>query len=663
MELSAPRTLTAACLAFPPALATAAWIALLLAEFGLFGPALPVAALTLSWPVLTLLLRTRIAHDRPLPPLVAALLIAVGSFALTTPPGEILLGGWDPGVYVQTAAAVSRQGGLKLVETDLPGLAASPRRDLVSRLNNGILEPFPGMRVLPDGRISPQFYHLYPCLMAVPWSLGGARAAWMLNPLLAACSIVAFYLLASRLLTPWWGVAAALVLATNPAQIWQAKFSTAEMLTQFLLLSGAALFAEAMRRRESPLPPLLAGLLLGAALLTRYDTILFAVPFLLILAASAAGGAHPRQTLLTLTPFLILSGHAYLHQRFVAPFYQPLGSSVTWVLAIAAVILLLLLLLPTTPAAPVVARFMARWSGGVRIVAAGLFGLWCLFAWFVRPPLATGGLAAETLRQLLGHDSRAFALLAGRESGNMLYLQDLMGALGLALALTGVLLLIATRRENWATAWVAASAGVLGLLTLTVFHDHFLMWVARRFEPVVIPLLCAGVAASGAFVSGALPRGKAAGAILVGAALFLNLPGTVTMARESDWPGLLTWYDRVEQAIPAGAAVYSDQPGVAAALRFIGGRKAYEMPRKTPERTTELVDHLRRNAAQGGEILLLTDTRFADPRARGLDLRGEFPLRSSDLSQRLRGLPKGSRPRVAELRLYRVLPLSGESPR
>jgi hypothetical protein len=87
------------------------------------------------------------------------------------------------------------------------------------------------------------------------------------------------------------------------------------------------------------------------------------------------------------------------------------------------------------------------------------------------------------------------------------------------------------------------------------------------------------------------------------------------------------------------------------------------MPRKTPERTTELVDHLRRNAAQGGEILLLTDTRFADPRARGLDLRGEFPLRSSDLSQRLRGLPKGSRPRVAELRLYRVLPLSGESPR
>jgi hypothetical protein len=76
------------------------------------------------------------------------------------------------------------------------------------------------------------------------------------------------------------------------------------------------------------------------------------------------------------------------------------------------------------------------------------------------------------------------------------------------------------------------------------------------------------------------------------------------MAREREWPGLIAWYEQAERAIPAGAYVYSDQPGFAAPLRYLSGRRAYELAARSPERIERLIALMRRKAAEGAGLYL-----------------------------------------------------------
>ena len=154
------------------------WTALSLAEFGRFTAVLPIAAFPVA-AVFAFRMLTRGRGTGAAPGLAREDLLAVGiacaTLLLTLPPDEHLLGGFDPGVYVQTAAAVARSGSLLIDQPDLAALGAEERALLFRRVGN-VYMPFQGMFLLADGRIAPQFYHLYPCLMAVAWSVGGVRA-------------------------------------------------------------------------------------------------------------------------------------------------------------------------------------------------------------------------------------------------------------------------------------------------------------------------------------------------------------------------------------------------------------------------------------------------------------------------------------------------------
>lgn len=645
--------------------AATAWTALTLAEFGYFVAFLPLLAFPATTiAVFLLLTRDRTAGEsRGLAPQdLFAAGIACATLLLSCPPDEILLGGQDPGVYVHTAAAVARQGSLLLKEPDLAALTAE-ERELISRSLYGITEPFPGMWLLPDGRISPQFYHLYPSLMAVVWPLGGIRAALLVNPLLNVGAVLALYALAALLLGRGWGLAAALVHALSPAQIWQAKFPTAEMTTQFFLLAGVALLAQATAD-DAP-PPILAplsGAVLGMAALTRYDTIIFLVPLIAVLLWGMGPAGKTRPVLIVVGTTILFCAQAWLHQQFISPYYRPLDTIVGWSLAVAAVLIPAVLLLRRTGTWQHLAEGIGRSETMIRAAVATLLAGWILFGWFIRPRLAGQGRVGHLFRLLVGDPStsRLAKLLAGTESRNMLYVVDLLGAVGLLALLAGIALLVVQRRRLWETAWTAASLGVLVVLTVNVFHDHFLMWVSRRFVPVVIPFASVGIAAAGALAANVSGRRRPAltmaGSAVVVAVLLLNGGSTRALAREREWPGLIAWYETFEKAIPASAALYSDQPGFAAPVRFISGRRAYEMHSRNPERIGRLVALMRRKAAAGGEVFYLSQQPFEDPQATGLLPVGAYPLRSSILAAPRSGVPRETRYRGADFVLYRVQP-------
>ncbi len=202
-------------------LLAALWSGLVLAELNRFSAWLALCAAVLAgatvWRHFSRKPLDQTSHDEQLRWLLVVVALAILSLTLTLPPSEFILGGWDPGVYVHTAAGLARDGKLLQIAPDLAALDAESRT-LIGRQGQNAWEPFLGMRMLPDGRISPQFYHLYPVLMALLWACGGVRAALLVNPLLNVISIVVMYLWACRWVRPRWAFVAALLLALNPAQ-------------------------------------------------------------------------------------------------------------------------------------------------------------------------------------------------------------------------------------------------------------------------------------------------------------------------------------------------------------------------------------------------------------------------------------------------------------
>ena len=90
----------------------ASYLALILAECNKFTLAPCILFATLAGSTATWIAYRRV---RQLPSSgkaawILAGLMAFGSLIMTTPPSEMILGGWDPGVYIHTAASISRGG-------------------------------------------------------------------------------------------------------------------------------------------------------------------------------------------------------------------------------------------------------------------------------------------------------------------------------------------------------------------------------------------------------------------------------------------------------------------------------------------------------------------------------------------------------------------------
>lgn len=646
----------------------ALWSGLLLAELGHFAawPVLLLAAFVTGciWLYLSKWQQdVGIASTGDVEGLAAACALALLALVIVLPPSELLLGGWDPGVYLHTASALSRTGELLQHTPDLAALDAESRL-LIGRQGQDAWEPFLGMRMLPDGRISPQFYHLYPVLMALAWPLGGVRAALLVNPLLYVFSIILMYLWACRWVRPRWAFAAALLLALNPAQVWQAGFGTSELLAQCLLLLGLVATDHAFAERNTtPLPVFLAGASFGLLLLTKYEAILFVVPFAIVLLFGLRTRAQ-RSTVFILVGIIAMFGaHAGVHQIFFAPLYHPMGNWVLPGLVVAGglTLLIALIALLTPPRRAPEAPSATVWRMGLRLTAVFGFVAWVVFAWYVRPRLTVDGRVLRLFMSLMpgGHETDWFAFLAGRNARNFWYLRSLFGGFGLLVSLTGVGLLIMQTKKTWRWAWLVASVGVLFVLMTQMSHEPFMMFVSRRMVPVVLPLFCLG----GAFFCDRCEwgfrkytrHGLLVGVLVVVFSLWGVLGETVFLARHREWPGLTDWLDQLATSIPEGAIVYSDAPGFAAPLRFLYGIPAYEVHALHPGERRDPMAMMIHRATGQHDVFWLTQATIPAAYEDSLIPAATLGLASVIQGSRPHKVPQHVRPRAGIFVLYRIL--------
>ena len=525
-----PSVEAAAIIAATGALLTG-WLAFLLASLGLLRPAPLIALVTLLTGGLLVLgwrRRRSLAPERPR--LAGAdwvgLAIALLALGLALRPHQVVVGGLDAGVYINTGANIARVGGIQFIDpitadlargatgpraqTDTPDIAPpgaeSAIRHLMNRLPEGRFPFSDYLRLsgfyashLGAGLITPQFFHLYPVWLGLAGQFTGDMGMFYVTPALAWLGAVMFALAGRRLFGAWTGNITLLVLGLNSLQIWFARHSLSEALLQFLL--GATTYgwvaAHTLPEHDDATTPAsttthpfflaLAGLALGSFALAHAQFV-FAFALLPPLAIWLwLSRRWTRAYWAFFVPLLLLFDHAVLYILTIAwEYFEGLYHHVIldlWEARLPALLLLNAGLLALT---------LLRWTRdrwwplathprlrriGPPLLAAAT-GLVLAYAYLIRPGLLTPG----ALEGYIGAPTPP-----GPEA-TMVRLGWYLSPLGMLLAGVGAVAIVA--RLRMALALPLALVGIYGLaFNLASFTAESYIYSLRRFVPIVLPLL------------------------------------------------------------------------------------------------------------------------------------------------------------------------------
>lgn len=509
------------------AVAVVAWISLILAHLG--AHSLPaVAALSLAvvacvaavtvvavrrWPG-----RVGVRVDRA--GLLGLAAVAVLSAVMFLPGFHYGVADKDPGGYVAHAMEIARTGDYSFTDP-----ASDPQRVPHVEMAS-VRARFPGVWIQGTDRVVPQFYHLWPALLATSYDLDGERGLSNTAPLcgvLAVCALAlavrrgvasasaagdpdddleavprplkrfaARPLGALRRRAELAGLVAGAVvgvgMATNMLEVWQAKYPTTEISAQLFFVGTLLALVVAMTTGWRP-AAFVAGLLTGVGFLDRADNLI------LLLLAAALGAA-----LLALrrfdgraVAFVVGIGIVLPHALWQA--YSPhaarhytLSNNVP---TLTKVVTVVAVLYAVGLAVRYLARPVVRWVNR-RVLVLGrtqlLLGLIILVA-------AAALLALGFLRpRLFGADYAYFGGQGRQRTFDEQSLDRLgwfVGKPAFLLALLG-LAVVALRR--WSAAMWTIAGPLLAVLPVYAWHaknSTRLMWWTRRFVPTVLPGLLA----------------------------------------------------------------------------------------------------------------------------------------------------------------------------
>ena len=414
----------------------------------------------------------------------AVVLIALCAFRFS-PAAEYIIGGKDPGVYVNEGIRLARAG--VLLHHD-PDVAAVPRetRDLFFPQHRDHWEYY-GNRFMgifldnPDtGLVVPQFPHVYPASIALGYGVAGLKGATHTVVVWAALGVLAVFLAGARFVGRLPAFLAAGLLALNVAMTWYGRYPNAEVV--MLALVFGLLLAHA-RATDDGVDYFAWTAAAMAALLVflRFDSF--------IAIACLAGVAALRWIIDARVPpwrfwlpVMVACAGALAYYAGPMKAYFELyrlnlpPPAVMTMAALAGGVLVLLL-----------GRFRDRFAGPVRahlpnVLAVVLLAL-AVYALFARHPID----------KLAEHD--AYALRTVRDA--YLYWPALL------LALAGVVLV--ARPLFWrdpALLAVVFGFSAFFFYKIRIAPEQF--WMARRFLPVIIPgaLLLGAAAMLGSRVSG-----------------------------------------------------------------------------------------------------------------------------------------------------------------
>src|SRR5215203_1311181 len=250
--------------------------------------------------------------------LPAALIVAAAPMYFAAPAAEYVLGGRDPGVYVNAGVQIAQSQ--SLVTTDRVAAAVpAATRDLFfpSYLDpNYYSVRFMGFHLRDPvaGTVTGQFPQGYPIWVALAYGIDGITGTRRVIAWWAVLGILTVYFAARRLIGPLPAAAAAGLLSVHVIQTWYARYPNSEIVTQALLFAALLAHAYAHEDEDRFFGPIAASLL-GLALFTRFPVV-FAVGGAVAASLLAPVNGHRVRAgfLLTLTGWVAAAATYYLTQ-------------------------------------------------------------------------------------------------------------------------------------------------------------------------------------------------------------------------------------------------------------------------------------------------------------------------------------------------------------
>jgi hypothetical protein len=520
-----------------------------------------------AWPTLTALI---------------PLALAIAAAVRFTPPSEYVIGGKDPGVYLNSGVQIAQRGTLAYHD---PVVAMVPpfARELFLPQDThrpGFVAPrFMGFFILdPDrGTVVSQFPHLFPASVAIGYGAAGLTGARRAVSVWGVLGVLAVYFLGARLFGRAAGAAAAGLLILHVVQVWFARYPNAEMAMQALLFAALLANARAHVDGDGFFAPV-AGLLLGLLLFLRVDALIPLGAILTAIGLAAITGTRIRWTffvpLMAAMALLVPYATGPLREYFARPiaFVVNLGTPQLTAGAAAAVLLAALV---------VIGRKVPRISSAVRAwvpwAFAGILLTAAVYAYAFRRPVQ-GSLA----------DFDAYALRS--------FVAFYLTLPAFVAALLGLLL---TRRDFWRDAAFFLAFGAVCLFTfykVRIVPEHF--WAARRFVAVILPgvLLLATAAAVGA------PRGRGRMMRLLSAAIGVTFLAVLAsgyaraaapVARHVEYDGVIAHVEHLASQIGDDDLLIvesrnsgSDVHVLGLPLAYIYARQVLVLSTPTPDKPT-----------------------------------------------------------------------------
>lgn len=658
-------------------LAASSWLALLLAELGRFSLLTAAAVLGAVSLAAVFLGRGRLAWPFPRPAswkeLVPGLVLLALTFGLDARPTEYLVGGRDPGTYVSAMALIGRTGGL--VYTD-PAVLAIPREDVELFYRNPGAPDFTWGRFMgfplerPEtGRVTPEFFHLFPAFGAYLFQAMGVKGALATPPVFGILGTFGVFLVFRRLFGPPTALLAALLLALNAVQVWFARYPVSEPMSQFLIFLGLLAFAH-WEERGSTAFGLLAGFVLGLSLLVRIDSVLIALPLLIYLLVRRTHRDLPLRTALPLVvPFLLLGCHAAIHGAcFARKYLLSIANRPYWrqppAVWLGVVLLAIALAVAVHVFGPALVRWLEAHGEKLRgIVMAGIAGL-ALYAYFLRPWLsawagADGNDPSLALANPGPLNQLGFRLLAAHDAQAFLRLGWFVTPLGLLLGVGGLLLTVRRlRSRDLFPVLLVLTFSLFYFYKIRVWNDYY--FALRRFVPVILPFLLGFAALTlGRMSLGGRWRRRLAGVLaLILGGFFLH--DTLPLARYRDWPNAVRFVDDVARRFgPQDVVIFEQAQSIhllSLPLWAVHGKNVLELARfkPDPERLRHLVETWQSR---------YQNIYFVRTYRSGSDFCGIFLEQGQRLSfgsfewERAYGAkPRGPQPRALEFTISRVVP-------
>jgi hypothetical protein len=399
------------------------------------------------------------------------------------PASEYVIGGKDPGTYMNEGVQIAQRGALVFRD---PVVAAVPpfARDLFFPSHQR--QDYYGTRFMgffikdpATGSVVGQFPHLFPASIAIGYGIDGLSGARRTVGVWAILGLLAVYFAAARLAGRTAATAAAGLLALHVIEIWFSRYPNAEVVMQALLFAGLLANARAHADGDRFFAPVSA-VLLGLLLFLRFDAVLAIAGVAAGLALSGFRGQRPHALFLSVfagmaalaTLYLLGPMRAYADLPIVFLSHLPPWEYVLFALVAALTIAALWLATKS-------ARFSSHVVSAAPVVVAVALWVLALYALFIRHP--AGKLAA--------HD--AYALRT--------FTDFYLTLPALLAALVGVWLM--ARRVFWRDPALFVTVAVFScffFFKIRIVTDHF--WMTRRFLPVILPgalLFAAAAALSG----------------------------------------------------------------------------------------------------------------------------------------------------------------------